>query len=258
MLGKLLKHEWKATARRFGLFYLILAAVTLFTAVIHAIPSDQVMFAMGEVSLIVVYVLSLFGVVFCSAGMTVVRFYKNMVSDEGYLTFTLPAKVEQLVFAKFLVAVAWQLITVILCIVSLFCVFVVGHVELGVFFEEALSIMKEFGGLVPVFFIVMLIGIMYQVLIYYLSIAIGQLFGTYKILASIIAYCVLGFVLEMVMAFALLGIFGITGLMNMEQTMAVSDGMERLYLLTAGFSAIIGIASYFVTCYLLKKKLNLV
>ncbi len=258
MLGKLLKHEWKATAGKYGLFYLILAAVTLFTAAIHAIPTDNVFFSMGEMSLIVIYVISLFGVVFCSTGMAVVRFYKNMVSDEGYLTFTLPAKVEQLVFAKFLVAVVWQLLTVVLCILSLFCVFAVGHIEMGVFFEELASVMKEFGGLVPVFVVVMIVGIMYQILIYYLSIAIGQLFGTYKILASVLTYCILGFVLEMVIGFALLGVFGLTGMLKMGETMAVSDGITGVYLLTAGVSAVFGVVSYFVTCYLLKKKLNLV
>lgn len=258
MLGKLLKHEWKATARRYGLFYLILAAVTLFTAVVHAIPVDHFTFAMGEMALIVVYIISLFGVVFCSTGMAVVRFYKNMVSDEGYLTFTLPAKVEQLVFTKFLVAFIWQLVTIFLCVLSLFCVFVVGHVGVGEFFEALSSVVSEFGALVPVFGVMMLVGIMYQMMIYYLSIAIGQLFGTYKILASVIAYCAIAFVIEIVMMFAVLGIFGITGIMNMGETMAVTDGMAGLYLLTAGVSTVFGITAYFVTCYLLKKKLNLV
>ena len=258
MLGKLLKHEWKATARKYGLFYLILAAVTLFTAAIHAIPTDNVFFVMGEISLIVVYIISLFGVVFCSTGMAVVRFYKNMVSDEGYLTFTLPAKVEQLVISKFLVAVVWQLITVVLCILSLFCVFAVGHIEMGVFFEEFTAVLKEFDGLFPVFVVLMVVGIMYQILIYYLSIAIGQLFGTYKILASVLTYCVLGFVLEMVIGFVLLGVFGLTGMLQMGDAMSVSEGMTGLYLVSAGVSVIIGAVSYFVTCYLLKKKLNLV
>ena len=258
MLGKLLKHDWKATARRYGLFYLILAAVTLFTAAIHAIPADNVFFSMGEISLIIVYVISLFGIVFCSTGMAVVRFYKNMVSDEGYLTFTLPAKVEQLVFAKFLVAVVWQLITMVLCLVSLFCVFVVGHVKPDVFLEGLASVVKEFDGLLPLFVVVMIVGIMYQILIYYLSIAIGQLFGNYKILASVLAYCILGFVLELIIGFAMLGVFGLTGMLQMGDTLAVSEGMTGLYLITTGISVIISAVSYFVTCYLLKKKLNLV
>ena len=194
MLGKLLKHEWKATARRYGLFYLILASITVFTAIIHAIPVDNIFYTMGETSLIVMYIVSLCGVIFCSTGMAIVRFYKNMVSDEGYLTFTLPVKVEQLVFVKFLVAYIWQLVTVILCILSLFSVFVIGHIEMGEFFDGVSSLADMAGKMVPVFIVMMLISMMYQLMIYYLSIAIGQRFGNYKILASIIAYCALSFV----------------------------------------------------------------
>ncbi len=258
MLGKLLKHEWKATARRYGLFYLILASITVFTAIIHAIPVDNIFYTMGETSLIVMYIVSLCGVIFCSTGMAIVRFYKNMVSDEGYLTFTLPVKVEQLVFVKFLVAYIWQLVTVILCILSLFSVFVIGHIEMGEFFDGVSSLADMAGKMVPVFIVMMLISMMYQLMIYYLSIAIGQRFGNYKILASIIAYCALSFVIELVLMLIILGIFGAVGFMEMAESMYTVDGMAGFYLMTMGLSLVAGIAAYFVTCYQLKKKLNLV
>lgn len=258
MLGKLLKHEWKATARWYGLFYLILASITLFTAIIHGIPVDNIFYSMGETSIIVIYVVSLFGVIFCSTGMAIVRFYKNMVSDEGYLTHTLPVKVEQLVFVKFLVAYVWQLVTVILCVLSLFCVFLLGHVEFGELFD-GLSYLTDMGGkMIPVFIVMMLVSMMYQLMIYYLSIAIGQRFGNYKILASIIAYCALSFVIELVLMFIVLAVFGVVGFMEMAESMYTVDGMAGFYLMTTGFSALMGIVAYFVTCYQLKKKLNLV
>lgn len=258
MLGKLLKHEWRATARRYGLFYLILASITLFTAIIHAIPVNNIFYTMGETALIVMYVISLFGVIFCSTGMAIVRFYKNMVSDEGYLTFTLPAKVEQLVFAKFLVAFVWQVVTVVLCLLSLLGVFVVGHISFAEFSEGVSYITDQFGSMLPVFIVIMLIGMMNQLMIYYLSMAIGQRFGTYKILASIIAYCALSFAIELVLMFIILGIFGAVGFVEMSMAMSTMEGMTGFYLLTGGMSAAVGIAAYFVTCYQLKKKLNLV
>ncbi len=258
MLGKLFKHEWKATARRYGLFYLILASITLFTAMIHALPVDNIFFTMGEISLIVLYLVSLCGVVFCSTGMAIVRFYKNMVSDEGYLTHTLPVKVEQLVFVKFLVAYIWQLVTVVLCALSLFCVFVVGHMELGKFFD-GVSYLADIGGkMIPVFVVMMLISMMYQLMIYYLSIAIGQRFGSYKILASIIAYCALSFAIELVLMLVILGVFGVVGFMEIAESRYTMDGMVGFYLMTTGLSLIVGVAAYLVTCYQLKKKLNLV
>ncbi len=258
MLGKLLKHEWNATARRYGLFYLILASITLFTAIIHGIPVDNIFYTMGETSIIVLYILSLAGVLFCSTGMAIVRFYKNMVSDEGYLTFTLPAKVEQLVFAKFLVAYVWQLVTVVLCVLSLIAVFVVGHMSFGEFFDGVSYIADMLGGVGPAILVMTLISMMYQLMIYYLSIAIGQRFGNYKILASIIAYLALTFAVELVLMLIVLGIFGIVGIVEMSQSLYSMEGMSWFYLATGAISAVIGVAAYFVTCYQLKKKLNLV
>ncbi len=258
MLGKLLKHEWKATARKYGLFYLILAAITLFAAIIHGIPTDNIYFNMGEVALLAVYVVSLIGVFFCSTGMAIVRFYKNMVSDEGYLTFTLPVKVWQLVFSKFLVAFVWQMVTIVLCILSVLGVFVVGHVELKEFSEVLSLLGGEFGRMVPVFGIMLVVNTVYQLMIYYLSMAIGQLFGTYKILASVIAYCALVFVIELVLLLVIIGVFGMVGFMEMSMSMTTMDGMANFYLIFTCLSAALGVAAYFVTCYLLRKKLNLV
>lgn len=258
MLGKLLKHEWIATVRRYALFYLVLGAMTLFAAVIHALPVDNFFFKMGEGAILVLYVISVIGVIFCSTGMAVVRFYKNMVSDEGYLTFTLPAKVEELVLAKFLVAVLWQIITVVLCTVSLFLVFVPGHMEIKQLFDGISFISEQFGVLIPVFLVMLLFSMMYQMLLYYLSIAVGQLFGTYKILASVIAYCAISFALEIVQLVIMLCVFAGVGFDKVNTFMNSMDGMTNFYYISSGWTIVLGIVEYFVICRLLKKKLNLV
>lgn len=258
MLGKLLKHEWIATARRYGLFYLVLGAVTVLAIILHAIPVDNVFYTMGEVAFLVLYVLTLCGVIFCSTGMAVVRFYKNMVSDEGYLTFTLPAKVEQLVFCKFLVAGIWQVVTMLLVGLSLISVFVVGHVEWEMFAEVVGFIFEEAGIMVPVFCLMLVVSVIYQLLLYYLSIAIGQLFGNYKILASVIAYCALSFGIELLMVLLIFGIFAGIGFLEIGEYMVSGNGMAIFYAISMAWMVIFGGIEYFVTCRLLKKKLNLV
>lgn len=258
MLGKLLKHEWRATARRYGLFYLILAAMTLFAVIIHAIPVKNVFYTMGETAFLVLYIFVLCGVAFCSTGMAVVRFYKNMVSDEGYLTFTLPAKVEQLVLTKFIVAFLWQMLTVVLIVLSLLTVFVVGHVEWSAFSEVISFILEETGAMLPILGVTMLISMMYQMLMFYLSIAIGQIFGHYKILASVIAYCVIGFGLELIMMIIILAICGIIGFVEVGEFIMNMSNMNAFYLISIAWSAVLAVIAYFVTCRLLKRKLNLV
>lgn len=258
MLGKLLKHEWIATARRYGLFYLVLAAVTLLAIIVHAIPVDNMFYTMGEVAFLVLYVLTLCGVFFCSTGMAVVRFYKNMVSDEGYLTFTLPAKVEQLVLAKFLVAAIWQMVTMVLVTLSLICVFVVGHVEWKAFSDGIGFVFDEAGIMVPTFCLMLVISSIYQLLLYYLSIAIGQLFGNYKILASVIAYCALSFGIELIMVLLIFAIFAGVGFLEMSRYLSSQEGLSIFYVISMVWMIAFGAVEYFVTCHLLKKKLNLV
>lgn len=255
MLGKLLKHEWIATVRRYALFYLVLGAMTIFATVMHALPVDNFVFSIAEVAILIFYVIAVIGVIFCSTAMAVIRFYKNMVSDEGYLTFTLPAKVEELVLAKFLVAFSWQVITVVLCILSLFCVFVPGHMSLHEFSEGMSFITDQFGdGLLPVFGIMILFSMMYQILLYYLSIAVGQLFATYKVVGAVVSYCAISFVIEMVLMIIMFVVFAIIGFDEMAST---SANMTTFYVISILWTIGLGVLEYFVTCHLLKKKLNL-
>lgn len=257
MLKKLLKHEWNAVARKYGLFYLVLGVLTLVTCLIRLIPVENLFFNLGKMALLVLYILALIGVFFCSTAMGVVRFYKNMVTEEGYLTFTLPVKVEQLVISKLLVAFAWQMITIVLCLLSVFLVFVPGHISFGEFFGELSVMFDSLGGTVALIGVMMVVSIVYQFLFYYLSIAIGQLFNDHKIVGAVVAYCALNFVIEMVIMILMFAVFGLAGVIDMSESMNTLDGINTMYLFITGLSAVMAVISYFATCQLFKKKLNL-
>lgn len=257
MLGKLLKHEWNATARKYGLFYLVLAIMTVAAVIIHGIPVEHGLYTMVEVAFLVLYVLTLAGVLFCSVGMAVVRFYKNMVSDEGYLTFTLPAKVGELVLSKFVVAFLWQVITAVLVVVSVICVFVLGHVELSLVWEVVRYALAESGIAIPGLLLMLVTSVAYQILFYYLSIAIGQLFANQKIAGAVVSYCVLSFVVEIISVIFVFAGFVIVGFSELESYFTTPAGINAAYLFSAGLTFVFSIVAYFVTCFLLKKKLNL-
>lgn len=258
MLGKLLKHEWIATIRRYSLFYLVLGAMTLFAGVMHAVPVENFIFSMGENAILVLYGATVVGVLFCSVGMAVVRFYKNMVSDEGYLTFTLPVKVEELVLAKFLVAIVWQLITIVMCVASVFLVFVPGHIEIKVLMDGISSLMSQARTLLPVFCLTLIATMVCQIMLYYLSMAVGQLFGNYKIVASVIAYCIIYFAMELVPLLMLLVVFGVFGFDTINNYVNSMEDVTVIYVISISVTVVMGIVEYFATCSLLKKKLNLV
>ncbi|MBQ9766698.1 MAG: hypothetical protein IJW37_01155 [Lachnospiraceae bacterium] len=257
MLKKLLKHEWIATARRYVLFYLVLAAVTLFTALVRMIDIDSIIISGIQGLLTGAYVITVFGVLFCSIGLAVVRFYKNMVTDEGYLTFTLPAKVEQLVGAKLIVALVWQAITIAAILLSLGCVFVFGKMGPEQISELIRMFEAESGIRFPVFAAVMAVCLVYQLLLYYLAVAVGQLFPGNKIVGSVIGYLVLSFVIEIAMVVCILCAGCVIGFAELDSFMQIQGNMTAFMFALASLMVIIAVAEYFLTCNLLKIKLNL-
>ncbi len=90
MLGKLIKYEIKATARTF----LPLFAALLISAGIYKLISALSAKApqAPEIISLILYNIILVGVFVMTFVVMVQRFYKNLLSDEGYLMFTLPVK----------------------------------------------------------------------------------------------------------------------------------------------------------------------
>ena len=125
------------------------------------------------------------------------------------------------------------------------------------FWEGVSFVMKETGMILPVFGIMLLVSIMYQLLLYYLSIAVGQLFGNHKILASVIAYCALSFGIELIMMVVIIAVCGVIGFVEVSEQMNSLSGMTTFYGISIGWMAVFGAIEYFVICHLLKKKLNL-
>lgn len=105
MLAKLLKHEFIATGRIMGALYaayLVLAAYILGSYAIHRDTATT-----GQMIGVVLLVF----VSMCSFILTVVvmvsNFQKSLYGDQGYLSFTLPVKGSSLLFSKILTSIVW-------------------------------------------------------------------------------------------------------------------------------------------------------
>ena len=128
MFAKLLKHEFKSQAKLFlilslaalgaggigcGMLSLILHLVQTEMdtagAILGVIFSAILMFFMFLVIIAYVYAVTI---------LLVYRFYKYHFSDEGYLTFTLPASTHQILLSSILNMVIWQAITGIVLLIS--------------------------------------------------------------------------------------------------------------------------------------------
>ena len=112
MLGKLLKHELRQTARSVMTIYIILAAVAgilLLSSVIGA----TLFKALSNVALFTAAIVMMI--------MTLVAIIKNfretLYGRQGYLSFTLPVRCSSLLLSKILVSVFWLICAVALMLV---------------------------------------------------------------------------------------------------------------------------------------------
>ena len=119
MLNKLLKHEYKATSRYMIPLYLILLITTILSKITLSLNVYYGVLSFIKNFLIVIYFFSLIIVGILTFVVLIERFYKNMVTNEGYLTFTLPAKTSQILNSKLIAAITWSLVSILLILVSL-------------------------------------------------------------------------------------------------------------------------------------------
>ena len=115
MLKKLLKYEFRATARIYGGLYLaLLAASVLFGASVrgwNSTNSDAYSALVGLLSL--VYTAVIIGTVVVTIMTIVQRFYRNLLGREGYLMHTLPVTEMQLAASKLISSTVWSLCSIL-------------------------------------------------------------------------------------------------------------------------------------------------
>lgn len=149
MLGRLLKYELRATARLYFPLYLavlILAALGRFSifglpwhisnnlgdgyGLVVQIPSQVGGPLLRLVStvmsfILLAYVLMVLGAFVVHFIITIQRFWKNLMGDEGYLMFTLPVSTDALLWSKAISAFIWNVAT--LLVVGLSVLILCGH-----------------------------------------------------------------------------------------------------------------------------------
>ncbi len=113
MLGKLLKHEWRAVWKVPTLLIGVLMLIAVVAGGTFALPiwdSEWIGLPLSGVMMIMMFY---FAMIATGVGIMIyfaVRYYKNMYTDEGYLTHTLPVTARLLLLNKVITMTAWNLI----------------------------------------------------------------------------------------------------------------------------------------------------
>lgn len=281
MLFKLYKYDVKSIFRQLLPVWIlapILSVVFGFACVSSneeyvGVISGETEYFIGDNVLPIILGLALFGVFVAIAVITILfvvqRFWKGLLGDEGYLMHTLPVKTRDLIISKLLSALTIGGLSVIDGFISILCMMAVfeGGIPAlkyaaDLFFVEV----KESLGnsLVPFIIFLILAGIadvianIYQI---YTSMAIGQIFGSHRIAASVIVYMGISLALNTISSFGVIFLTVLGFEDNISRTILrlTSPGaMINGFIISIVCSIILTVGFHIITSIILKKKLNLV
>lgn len=262
MLSKLLKHEIKATARLFMPLYLALLIFALINRFVN--PWMQVntshsfnMHALISISSIIIYIALIIAIFVMTLVITVQRFYKNLLGDEGYLMFTLPVKTWMHIVNKLLIAMFWVVSSFLTTICSILVLINVKNFKDQLF--ELFNAIKDFFGY-SAFFIIpiyILLWIATNIIMIYAAISLGHLFENYKLLASFGMYCALYFACQIISALYVLFLKNTLFASFFSSTAPAPQDIKMLVLSIGLLSILFATANFTLTNVILKKKLNL-
>ena len=280
MLGKLLKHEFRATGRIMlpmmgAVLVLSLLANISMTVLANAVPGSSAAEKFNALRILLVLIIVLFVVgMIAMSVMTVVlmvsRFYNNLLKDEGYLMFTLPVSTHELIWAKLIVSFVWFLTAGLLIFLVLgFSALNLSGTDLRLLFAEFPSWaelrekLQEIG-LLSRLRIVLMQGVLtmsFSTLVYclhfYAAMSLGHMFVKNRILLSIV------FFVAVSISFSIMETcFGMTGILTNQFAFSHdSEEFSRAFMITAwivtGMKAFEAAVLYFATVLSLKRGLNL-
>ncbi len=272
MLGKLMKHEFRATGR----IMLPLLAAELILAVLAGFSvrglermEDMSFLHALYVLTLIVFGLGMFAIAVVVFVLMIQRFYRSLLRDEGYLSMTLPVTVDAQIWAKLLTSFVWFLAVGALFFLSMFVVMSIGSYitlpdleEFREFWRSMEAELRELGvGSMALYLFEMLaavfLGVCVTCLRCYASMAIGCSAADHKLILSFVAYFLIGIALGMTSNAAVFAVLPRLETSSFFEHVSPARFMHTVMLgnlvIGAGLSALF----YLVTRYFLKNKLNL-
>lgn len=270
MLWKLMKHEFRATARIFVPLYLAVFAVGLLANLAIGAMARK---SNGDVSpleaLIMLAVSAVFAaMLFLTIWFMFSRFYQSLMTDEGYLVFTLPVNIAQIIFSKLIVSLIWFLMTAGIVYLTLYLMALNAGTTNSYWLDKVSDLLNTPGALLPKeaplrteiaaeLISLAILSVIKLCLMAYASIAIGQSFRRNKVLLSIVFFFAFYTVIRFIGDLALITMANrwdfaiVTGTLWSVPMVpkAFGGAVAVCFLLCVGF--------YFLTHYMLKRRLNL-
>lgn len=258
MFIKLFKYDFKAVFFKLIPFIILVFVFAILVRLVNLITiaaSSQVIFELmtGLVNMFFVFAL---GILFVYAEvLTIMRYAKSLFKDQGYLTHTLPVSKHKLLLSQILVAMIVFIITALIVFLAVVIAYFSSNMFRGFFEFVAEFFEKVYTGnmivTIILFILLLPVSMIQSMIVIYLGIALGHAHATHKSLLSLIYCIVISNVLQFIVGTLIFVFLLFFTPAYAEVSINLMLGMILLML------TVITVASYFLTIFTMKRRLNL-
>ena len=205
MILKLFKYDFMNIGKKLIPFYIaalvigVINRILLLTSTISSIENENNFMAIfGSPLLYFAYFVVIIGIFCMTVFVIISRYNSSIYGNEGYLTNTLPLNPSQIIWAKLINFLIWIFISYFIIFVSLFILFpfdffVRNIIEQPDFYKDLNHMTKYIlsSKYTPIFILQLVYNFfshIQSILMLFLSIAIANLFKSYKVVAGVIAF----------------------------------------------------------------------
>lgn len=274
MLRKLLKHEFRATARVMLPLYLITVLLAFMTRAtdfwLNMVEYGGAMGYrfLGIVAFLVAtgFLLALMATFVVAVVQAILRFRSNLLADEGYVMFTLPVSSHSLVWSKLIVSAVWLLGALVIDVVSVMAL--VANMDM---FQEIGRLVQEIAREINAYYVgngvaflvelvlLFLVSCVLTCLIFYTPLAIGHSFNRHKMLLSVVFFFAIQVAFQILSGmFLLAGIPFLDSLAsNWLMHITPAGAMHGFMWGSIGITALVSAVLYCITIRMLHRHLNL-
>ena len=274
-LGKLIKYDFMDASKLIIPFYIGMGVMGIVIRVFWFILlnekiDDRVRISTGVFQFMSYfgYVIAIIGIILMTYYAVIIRYYRSIYGNEGYLTNTLPIETYEIILAKLLTFFSWFIVNgIIIFFTFWFIIPVEGIFKANIFRPEVLREIEMFlrhsvGTALIIGIISMLVMTIEKILFLFLCVSIANMVKSYRILTGIGAYIILGGIIglikQVILTFTYIFDKNYGNYDNSEWE--VLRTFENVFNTNLGMlftSIVFSVILFFVVNYLLKNKLNL-
>lgn len=267
MLGKLIKHELRATAHTMlpvlGIMLLVSALANLGARLMNGREVPAVVTVLFTL-VVILFVTGLFAIGLVTVLLMVQRFRGNLLRDEGYIMHTLPVSVHAHIWSKVIVSTLWYALTGVTVVLSVMLAAMdIDFIRsLGQMLGEFAKLMSEDIKNVEILtelLALLVLGGLTASLSFDAALSIGHSFANRKMLLSVCVFVGM-IILSQLTTVGLFNLFDWIGV-NVELDAYNITGFMGTWRFACGVTALLmtfyGAICYGVTAFFMKRRLNL-